>query len=69
MCLTVPAKVIEVKDDVATVDVLGEKREVRIDLVKPKVGDYVIIQFGFVTEIVDKEVAESSLKAWKKLKV
>lgn len=68
MCLAVPAKVVEVKKDVATVDILGEKREVKINLVKPKVGDYVIVQFGFITEVIDKKVAEVSLKAWKEIR-
>jgi len=68
MCLAIPAKVVEVKKDVATVDILGEKREVKINLVKPKVGDYVIVQFGFITEVIDKKVAEVSLKAWKEIR-
>jgi len=68
MCLAIPAKVIKVKKDVATVDVLGEKREIKINLVKPKVGDYVMVQFGFITEIIDKKVAEDSLKAWKEIR-
>jgi hydrogenase expression/formation protein HypC len=67
MCLAVPARVIEIKDKVATVEILGEKRKVRISSVKPKVGDYVLIQSGFVVGVADKKTAEESLKLWNRL--
>lgn len=68
MCLAIPAKVVKVKRNVVIVDVLGEKREVKVNLIKPKIGDYVIVQFGFITDILDKKVAEEGLKAWKELR-
>ena len=68
MCLAIPGRVIKVMDKKAVVDFLGEKKEVKISIVRPKVNDYVLVQFGTVVEILDKKTAEESLNAWKLLK-
>lgn len=67
MCLAVPAKVTGVKGNMALVDVLGSKSKAEIRLLKPRIGDYVLVQFGTVIEILDKKSAEDSLKAWKSI--
>lgn len=67
MCLAVPAKVTGIKGGTAHLDVLGSKMSAKIDLLRPKVGDFVLVQFGTVTEIMDKKSAEESLEAWKSL--
>ncbi|HHI00677.1 MAG TPA: HypC/HybG/HupF family hydrogenase formation chaperone [Thermococcus litoralis] len=68
MCLAMPAKVIEIKDNVAIVDFGGVRREARIDFVKDvKVGDYVIVHTGFAIEKLDEKAALESLKAWEEI--
>ncbi|HII94269.1 MAG: hydrogenase assembly chaperone [Candidatus Methanofastidiosum methylothiophilum] len=67
MCLAVPGKVIEIKDSVGIVDFNGVKREVRLDLVDVKVGDYVIVHTGFAIEKMDEKEALESLEIWKEL--
>ncbi|KPU62602.1 HypC/HybG/HupF family hydrogenase formation chaperone [Thermococcus argininiproducens] len=68
MCLAIPAKVIEIKDNVAIVDFGGVKREARIDFVKDvKVGDYVIVHTGFAIEKLDEKTALESIKAWEEV--
>ena len=67
MCLAVPGKVIEIKDSVGIVDFNGIKREVRLDLVDVKVGDYVIVHTGFAIEKMDEKEALESLEIWKEL--
>jgi len=63
-----PAKVIEIKDNVAIVDFGGVRREARIDFVKDvKVGDYVIVHTGFAIEKLDEKAALESLKAWEEI--
>jgi len=63
-----PARVIEIKDNVAIVDFGGVRREVRIDFVKDvKVGDYVIVHTGFAIEKLDEKAALESLKAWEEI--
>ena len=68
MCLAMPARVIEIKDNVAIVDFGGVRREVRIDFAKDvKVGDYVIVHTGFAIEKLDEKAALESLKAWEEI--
>ena len=66
MCLQIPGKVIEIKNDKAIIDYEIEKREGKIMNVTPKIGDYVIVQAGFILDIVEKEKAESMLNMIKK---
>ncbi|UCG94987.1 MAG: HypC/HybG/HupF family hydrogenase formation chaperone [archaeon] len=68
MCLAVPAKVVKLENDRVLVDALGEKSRARLNPSqknKPSVGDYVLVQAGMVTEILDKKAAIQSLDAWK----
>ncbi|MEO0072471.1 MAG: HypC/HybG/HupF family hydrogenase formation chaperone [candidate division WOR-3 bacterium] len=66
MCLAIPAKVIKIKGDTATVDVSGIRREINILLCpQVKVGDYVIVHAGFALKIIDKKYARETLKIFK----
>ncbi len=67
MCLAVPGKIIEIKDNTGIVDFNGVKREVRLDLVDAKIGDYVIVHTGFAIEKMDEKDALESLDIWKQL--
>ncbi|NPV50645.1 MAG: HypC/HybG/HupF family hydrogenase formation chaperone [Candidatus Methanofastidiosum sp.] len=67
MCLAVPGKVLEIKNTVGIVDFNGVKREVRLDLVDVKIGDYVIVHTGFAIEKMDEKDALESLNIWKEL--
>lgn len=68
MCLAIPGRVVKIEDDYAIVDFLGQKRKVRLSVVKPKVNDYVIVKYGTIVEIVDKKSAKESIETWKSLK-
>ncbi|HOG73722.1 MAG TPA: HypC/HybG/HupF family hydrogenase formation chaperone [Methanofastidiosum sp.] len=67
MCLAVPGKVIEIEGSIGIVDFNGVKREVRLDLVDAKIGDYVIVHTGFAIEKMDEKDALESLDIWKQL--
>lgn len=68
MCLAIPAKVVEIRENVAIVDFGGVRREVRLDFVKDvKIGDYVIVHTGFAIEKLDEKTALESLEAWKEV--
>ncbi len=66
MCLGIPGKVVElVQDsDLATVDVLGEKRNVNTGLIEEGVlpGDWVLIHVGFAMQKIDSAEAESAMQ-------
>jgi hydrogenase expression/formation protein HypC len=68
MCLSVPAKIIEIKGDRAIVDFGQSQREVSIMLIKnPKVGDYVLVHAGFAIELLDEAEAKITLNAFKEM--
>ena len=61
MCLAIPAKVLDIKGDVATVDFGGIKREVDVSLTDAVVGQYVIVLAGFAIQVLDEEEAQETL--------
>jgi len=68
MCLAIPAKILEVKGDIAKVDFgEGVAREVNVMLVDAKVGDYVLVHAGYAIQTLDREAAEESLRTWKQI--
>ena len=70
MCLSIPSKVIEIdENNYATVDTLGVKRKVTLDLIGEPVyvGDYVLIHVGFAMNKISKEEAEDSINAYNEI--
>ncbi|MFD0364818.1 HypC/HybG/HupF family hydrogenase formation chaperone [Nocardia sp. GCM10030253] len=68
MCLGIPGRVVEILDgyhnQIALVDVSGEKRKVNIGLLEDdpaQPGDWVIIHMGFVIEKTDEAGAARAL--------
>lgn len=63
MCLAIPAKVIELKDDrLATVDILGVTRDISLDLTpQAAVGDFVLVHAGFSIEVIDPDFAQETI--------
>lgn len=69
MCLAVPGEVLSVGKTTAEVDFgAGVKKEVRIDLVIPKKGDFVIVHAGFAIQVLDKRKAREHIEEWKSLR-
>ena len=63
MCLAIPARVIELRGDMATVDMEGIRREVNVLLVPGiKTGEYVIVHAGFAIGKLDEHEALDSLR-------
>ena len=59
MCLAVPAKVVEIKDQLAAVELNGVRRAASLMLLpEAKFGDYVLVHAGFAMQIVEAEEAE-----------
>ena len=68
MCLSIPARVVEIVGNAAKVDVGGMLREISTDLcpdVAP--GEYVLIHAGFAIQKVDEEEARQTLDLLKEL--
>jgi len=66
MCLAVPARIVEVEGDQATVDVLGNRRPANLAMVpEAKMGDYVLVHAGFAITVMSGEEADESLRIWR----
>lgn len=70
MCLSIPSRVVEIdEDNFATVDTMGVRRKVTLDLISEEVniGDYVLIHVGFAMNKISKEEAEESLRLYEEI--
>jgi len=69
MCLSVPAKVIEIKDkDHAIVDYGdGTSRKVNISLIDVVNGDYVLVHAGFAIQSIDEKEALATIEIFKEM--
>ena len=59
MCVALPGRVIEIKEDVAVCDFNGNLVEARTGLVEVQVGDYVLVHAGCILQKVSSQEAES----------
>ena len=65
MCLAVPARIVELEDDRAVVDAMGNRWNARTTLLPDiGVGDLVLVHAGFAISKVDEEDAK---KTWELL--
>ena len=63
MCLAIPSKVVEINDQMGTVDIEGIRRSVNFMLLENvNVGDYVIVHAGFAIHTIDPIEAEKSIE-------
>ncbi len=68
MCLAIPAKVVNVKEDKAQVDFgEGVLREVNVTLVNAKVGDYVLVHAGYAIQVLSEKEAQETLQLWNEI--
>jgi hydrogenase expression/formation protein HypC len=70
MCLAIPGKILEIKDEgkIALVDFDGLKQEVIIALLlNPEVGNYVIVHAGYAIEQMNETEALEAIDQWKEL--
>ncbi len=70
MCLSIPSKIVEIdEDNMATVDTMGIKRQVSLDLMPDVVdiGDYILIHVGFAMNKIDEAEALQSLEVYKEM--
>ena len=67
MCLSVPGKIIELKEGIAIVDYKSEKRKAKVIEDVYQKGDYVIIQGGMVLQKIERKEALSALRLYNKV--
>jgi len=68
VCIAAPAQILEIKDNVATVDFGGVRQQAKLDLVEDvDVGRYVLVHSGYAIEVLSDQEAQESLEAWDEL--
>lgn len=65
MCLSIPAKVEKIEEDMALVSVGGTKYNASLQMLDDvKVGDYILLHTGFAIQKLSEEEALESLKVF-----
>jgi hydrogenase expression/formation protein HypC len=68
MCLGVPAKILEISDGAAVVELGGVRREISVMLIdEASVGEWVIVHAGFAIEKLSEEEAEETLALFREI--
>ena len=68
MCIAAPARILEINDNVATVDFGGVRQQAKLDLVSDvDIGRYVLVHSGYAIEVLSDQEAQESLEAWDEL--
>lgn len=69
MCLAVPSKIIDIDGYMATVDVMGLRKQVSLMLLpeEPQIGDYVLVHAGFAINKMEPQEAQEALKIFEKI--
>ncbi len=68
MCLAIPAEIVEIRDEMATVRVGEVLRKACLTLLPDaQQGDYVIVHAGFALHKVDPQEAQESLRLLREL--
>ena len=68
MCVSVPGKIVSLKDNNAEVDFSGARRSVSLDVLPAAMkGDYVLVHAGFAIQLLDPEDAEKTLEIFREI--
>ena len=68
MCLSIPALVVDIKDNMADVSVGGTIFKAGLQLVENvEVGDYVLLHTGFAIQKISEEEALGTLRILKEM--
>ena len=63
MCLAIPAKIVDLENQMGTVDMAGIQKKVSLLLLEDaQVGDYIIVHAGFGIHKIDEEAAKEKLR-------
>jgi hydrogenase assembly chaperone HypC/HupF len=63
MCLNIPAKILEIKNNKAIADFCGRKEEVDIQLIPDiEINDYAIVSNGFIIKKISAQDTEEIFK-------
>ena len=68
MCLAIPARIVELQDDVAVVDLAGNRVRTNVSLLEdPALGDDVLVHAGFAITKLSPEDARETFEVFQQL--
>jgi hydrogenase expression/formation protein HypC len=68
MCLSIPVKIISIKDDIAEVSAGGTIFKAGLQMIEDvKPGDYVLLHAGFAIQKISEEEAEETIRLFKEI--
>ncbi|MFH1654191.1 MAG: radical SAM protein [Pseudomonadota bacterium] len=67
MCYSIPGKVVEIKNNIVSIEYFDSVKRARNDFEKLELGDYVYAQGGFVISKITAKEALKILEVWKEL--
>ena len=67
MCVAAPGRVLDIKNNIATIEYSGNTVNANAGLVKIMPGDYVLVHAGLVIQRVDEEEAKNMTELFKTL--
>ena len=63
MCLSIPAKIVSIKGNMAKVEIGGNIIDAGLQLIEdPQIGDYVLLHTGFAIQKISEEDANETKK-------
>ncbi len=63
MCLAIPARIEQINDSRAQVDIRGLKRSIGLQLLPDaRVGEFVLVHAGFAIQRIDADEAEETYR-------
>lgn len=63
MCWSIPGKIINIKGNIAEVEIGGARRNIKLDLIDaPAVGEYVLVHAGYAIQKVNEENAKFTIQ-------
>lgn len=69
MCLSIPAKIIEIDNDIAKVSISGNIYSANISMVENvNPGDYILLHAGFAIQKIDEKEAEETNRLLEEIK-
>jgi hydrogenase expression/formation protein HypC len=69
MCLSIPARIISIKDDMAEVSAGGTVFTAGLQMIENvKVGDYILLHAGFAIQKIGEEEAAISIRLFDEIK-
>ncbi|HOU03214.1 MAG TPA: HypC/HybG/HupF family hydrogenase formation chaperone [Bacteroidales bacterium] len=68
MCLSIPVKIISIKDSIAEVSAGGTIFKAGLQMIEDaKPGDYVLLHAGFAIQKISEEEAEETIRIFKEI--